>query len=84
MSRTAGEFARVKIDALLKDAGWDLANGTNVVFEFSCRHTFRLRALRPAGRSMAALEAKHAGVDTVAVQDQGRHYASEPCCPMRK
>ena len=28
-------FARVKIDALLKDAGWNLSDGSSVMFEQS-------------------------------------------------
>ena len=35
MSPTTEAFARVKIDALLKDAGWDLADGTSVLFEYT-------------------------------------------------
>lgn len=30
-----------------------------------------------AGHPMAALEAKHAGIDPVAAQEQGRHYAAQ-------
>ncbi len=71
MSRTTEAFARVKIDALLKDAGWDVADGTSVLFEHtlpdSSRSDYVLcdRAGRPI---MAALEAKHAGIDPVAAQ----------------
>ena len=35
MSGTTEAFARVKIDALLKDAGWDLIDGWSVIFEQS-------------------------------------------------
>ena len=35
MSGTTEAFARVKIDALLKDAGWDLIDGSSVIFEQS-------------------------------------------------
>ena len=33
MTATTEAFARVKIDALLKDAGWNLADGSSVLFE---------------------------------------------------
>ena len=33
MTDTKEAFARVKIDALLKDAGWDVTDGTSVLFE---------------------------------------------------
>ena len=33
MSRTTEAFSRVKIDALLRDAGWDLIDGVSVLFE---------------------------------------------------
>ena len=77
MSGTTEAFARVKIDALLVDAGWNLTDGSSVLFEHAlddgtqadyvlCGH---------AGRPMAALEAKRASVDPILAQDQGRHYA---------
>ena len=34
-----------------------------------------------AGRPMAALEAKHAGIDPISAQDQARHYAAQPDVP---
>ena len=33
MSGTTEALARVKIDALLKDAGWNLTDGSSVLFE---------------------------------------------------
>ena len=33
MSGTTEAFARVKIDALLKDSGWNLTDGSSVLFE---------------------------------------------------
>ena len=33
VSGTTEAFARVKIDALLKDAGWNLTYGSSVLFE---------------------------------------------------
>ena len=57
MSPTTEAFARVKIDALLKDAGWDLADGTSVLFEYTLRDGTRSDYVLcgRAGRPMAAL-----------------------------
>ena len=33
MSGTTSAFARIKIDALLKGAGWNLTDGSNELFE---------------------------------------------------
>ena len=72
-------FARVKIDELLRDAGWKpddglsvrleerLTDGTKADYVLCDRH----------GRPMAVLEAKRAGVDPAAAQAQGRHYAQQ-------
>ena len=35
MSGTTEAFSRVKIDALLRDAGWNLTDGSSVLFEHS-------------------------------------------------
>ena len=35
MSGTTEAFARVKIDGLLKDTGWNLIDGSSVIFEQS-------------------------------------------------
>ena len=70
-------FARVKIDALLRDAGWDLADGASVLFEHALADGTQADYVLcdRQGRPMAALEAKPASVDPIAAQDQGRHYA---------
>ena len=72
-------FARVKIDELLRDAGWKpddglsvrleekLTDGTKADYVLCDRH----------GRPMAVLEAKRAGMDPAAAQAQGRHYAQQ-------
>ena len=79
VSGTSEAFARVKIDALLKDAGWNVADGTSVLFEHTLPDGTRSDYVLcdRAGRPMAALEAKHAGIDPVTAQDQGRHYAAQ-------
>ena len=76
---TTEAVSRVKIDALLKDAGWNLTNGTSVLFEHA------LGDGSPAGyvlcdRSgwpMAVVEAKRASIEPIAAQDQGHHCAEQ-------
>ena len=79
MSGTTEAFARVKIDALLKDAGWDLTEGSSVLFEHALPDGTQADYVLcdRQGRPMAALEAKRASTDPVAAQDQGRHYAEQ-------
>ena len=79
MSSTTETFARVKIDALLKDAGWNLTDGSSVLFEHALPDgTLADYVLCDRqGRPMAALEAKRASIDPIAAQDQGRHYAEQ-------
>ncbi len=47
MSRTTEAFSLVKIDALLKDAGWNLTDGVSVLFEHALPDGYRPR-LEPA------------------------------------
>ncbi|MDE0508770.1 MAG: DEAD/DEAH box helicase family protein [Gammaproteobacteria bacterium] len=79
MNKKTEAFARVKIDALLKDAGWNLTDGSSVLFEHALPDgTLADYVLCDRqGRSMAALEAKRASVDPITAQDQGRHYAEQ-------
>ena len=76
---TAGTeaFARVRIDALLGDAGWDPADGASVLFEPTLPDGSRAdyALCDRAGRPMAVVEAKRAGADLAAARDQGVHYA---------
>ena len=77
MARTTEAFSRVRIDALLTDAGWNLADGTSVLFEHALPDGSRADYVLcdRAGRPMAVIEAKRASVEPIAAQDQGRHYA---------
>ncbi|MDE0173723.1 MAG: DEAD/DEAH box helicase family protein [Defluviicoccus sp.] len=77
MSGTTEASARAKIDALLKDTGWNLIDGASVLFEYLLPDgTLADYVLCDRqGRPMAALEAKRASVDPILAQDQGRHYA---------
>ena len=79
MSGTTEAFARVRIDALLRDAGWNLADGSSVLFEHALPDGTKADYVLcdRQGRPMAALEAKRASIDASAAQDQGRHYAEQ-------
>ena len=79
MSGTTEAFARVRIDALLQDAGWNLTDGVSVLFEHALPDGTQADYVLcdRQGRPMAALEAKRASIDPIAAQDQGRHYAEQ-------
>ena len=78
MTRTTEAFSRVRIDALLADAGWNLTDGASVLFEHALPDGTRADYVLcdRAGRPMAVIEAKRASVEPIAAQDQGRHYAA--------
>ena len=79
MSGTTEAFARVKIDDLLKDAGWSLTDGSSVLFEHALPDGTQADYVLcdRQGRPMAALEAKRASTEPITAQDQGRHYAEQ-------
>ena len=79
MSGTTEAFARVKIDARLKDAGWNLTDGSSLLFEHALPDGTQADYVLcdRQGRPMAALEAKRASIDPIAAQDQGRHCAEQ-------
>ncbi len=79
MIGTTEAFARVKIDALLKDAGWNLTDGSSVLFEHALPDGTQADYVLcdRQGRPMAALEAKRESTDPIMAQDQGRHYAEQ-------
>ena len=79
MSGTTEAFARVRIDALLQDAGWNLTDGSSVLLEHALPDgTLADYVLCDRqGRPMAVLEAKRASIDPIVAQDQGRHYAEQ-------
>ena len=79
MTGTTEAFSRVEIDALLKDAGWNLTDGASVLFEHALGDGSRADYVLcdRAGRPMAVVEAKRASVEPIAAQDQGRHYAAQ-------
>ena len=73
MSGTTEAFSRVKIDALLKDAGWNLTDGSSVLFEYSLPEGTRADYVLcdRQGWPMAALEAKRASINTRRGSSQG-------------
>ena len=79
MSNTTEAFERVRIDALLKDAGWNLTDGVSVLFEHALpdgtQADYALCAR--SGRPMAVIETKSASIDPIAARDQDRHYAEQ-------
>ncbi len=79
MSGKTEACARVKIDALLKDAGWNLTDGSSVLFEHRLPDGSQADYVLcdRQGRHMAVLEAKRASIDPLTAQDQGLHYAKQ-------
>ena len=78
MTATTEAFSRVRIDTLLADAGWILADGVSVLFEHALPDGSRADYVLcdRAGRPMAVVEAKRASARPLAAQDQGVHYAT--------
>ncbi len=78
MAGTTEAFSRVKIDALLADAGWNLTDGVSVLFEHALPGGLRAdyALCDRKGRPMAIVEAKRASINPIAAQDQGIHYAT--------
>ena len=79
MSGTTEAFSRVRIDALLGDAGWNLTDGSSVLFEHALSDGTQADYVLcdRQGRPMAVLEAKRASTNPITAQDQGRHYAEQ-------
>ena len=79
MSHTTEAFSRVEIDALLTNTGWNLMDGSSVLFERALpdgsRADYTLCAR--SGMSVAAVDAKRTGINPVKTQNQGRHYAEQ-------
>ena len=71
-------FSRVKIDALLRDAGWELGDDGNVLFEYALPDGSRADYVLcdRQGRPTAVVEAKRESVDPAAARDQGVAYAA--------
>ena len=71
-------FSRVRIDALLADAGWNPADGVSVLFEHTLPDGTRADYVLcdRNGRPAAVVEAKRARGALAAARDQGIHYAA--------
>ena len=76
-------FSRVRIDARLRDAGWDLEDGGNVRFEHALPDGSRAdyALFDGQGRPLAVVEAKRASVELAAARDQGLRYAERLGAP---
>lgn len=70
-------FARSVIDALLKDSGWKINDGTSVRFEYPLSDGTRADYLLcdRDGRGLAVVEAKKASIHAPTAAEQARRYA---------
>ncbi|WP_194744026.1 DEAD/DEAH box helicase family protein [Thermaurantiacus tibetensis] len=70
-------FARVRIDQVLKDAGWALTDGTSVRFEYPLKEAGKADYVLfdRQGRALAVLEAKRTSVSLSSGETQGLRYA---------
>lgn len=70
-------FARVRIDRLLKDAGWHLTDGIGVRYEYPLDDGGKAdyALFDRQGRALAVLEAKSTSVSLSAGEAQGQRYA---------
>ena len=79
MTHMTGAFSLVEIDVLLTDTGWSLTYGSSTLFERAqpdgSRADYTL--CDRSGRSVAAVDAKRAGINPVEAQNQGRLYAEQ-------
>lgn len=85
MVGTGEAFSRDKIDAQLKDVGWNLTDGHSVRFEYPLADGTRADyALGDRhGRAIAVVEAKKASRNPVEAEGQALAYATQLDCPLR-
>jgi type I restriction enzyme R subunit len=76
-------FARVKIDQLLKDAGWKLTDGHSVRFEYPLDdgEEADYALFDRQGRALAVPEAKSTSVSLIEGEVQGYRYADQLAVP---
>jgi type I restriction enzyme R subunit len=77
-------FSRVKIDAQLKDQGWDVLNPNAVRFEYILPDKTKADYVLcdRHGRALAVIEAKKAAINPAEAEVQARAYAAQlkvPC-----
>jgi integrase len=72
-------FARVKIDQLLRDAGWRLTDGLSVRYEYVLNDGGKpdYALFDRLGRALGVVEAKSTSVDLSSGEAQGRRYADQ-------
>jgi len=72
-------FARVKVDQLLRDAGWNLSDGRSTRFEYVFDDGGRADYVLfdRQGRALAVVEAKRTSVSLSAGEAQGERYAAQ-------
>lgn len=72
-------FSRVKIDAQLKDQGWDVLNTNAVRFEYVLPDKTKADYVLcdRNGRSLAVIEAKKASINPAEAEDQAKAYAAQ-------
>jgi type I restriction enzyme R subunit len=79
MAPTTEAFSRVKIDAQLRDQGWEIQNPIAVRYEFVLGNGSRADYVLcdRHGRSLAVVEAKKAATNPGEAEDQGKAYAKQ-------
>ena len=79
MSAKTEAFSRVKIDALLRDAGWSLTDCSSVLYEHTLPDGTRSDYVLcdRQGRPTAALETRRARTDPATACARGCHYAEQ-------
>lgn len=72
-------FARVRIDQLLRDAGWSIVDGRSVRYEYPLDGGGKADYVLfdRLGRALAVLEAKSTSVSLSAGEAQGKRYADQ-------
>jgi type I restriction enzyme R subunit len=84
MPGTNEAFSRVKIDAQLKDQGWDVLNPNAVRFEYVLPDRTKADYVLcdRHGRALAVIEAKKAAINPAEAEAQAKAYAAQlevPC-----
>ena len=79
MPGTNEAFSRVKIDAQLKDQGWDVLNPNAVRFEYVLPDKTKADYVLcdRHGRALAVIEAKRAAINPAEAEAQAKAYASQ-------
>jgi type I restriction enzyme R subunit len=79
MPSTNEAFSRVKIDAQLKDQGWDVLDTNSVRFEYALpdRSKADYVLCDRNGRALAVIEAKKAAINPAEADAQARAYAAQ-------